>query len=167
MILRTSVATCIFKIKFLIFYFLKKFNNNLPSHVNYKHRFEVGIAVVWYLGITDMSHSINLGSLINNNSHTTLMQDECAKQKLKSYTDTSLIPKKYRVDRNYYENHDMNQSIYPLNLESTCTKQQHFLMKNESYTSLLKNVFSTEFSPGLAGYEMLKSLPDAYFIIDM
>lgn len=126
----------------------------MPSHVNYKHRFEVGIAVAWYLGITDIKHSENLASLITCNYHTTLIRDTELKEKYISYTNASLIPKQYKIEKKYY---DVFEKNFPLEMNP--------LLNNPSVSELLKNIFSAEFSPGLADHENLKGLPDAYFII--
>ncbi len=126
----------------------------MPSHVNYKHRFEVGIAVCWYLGITDIKNSEIIASLINNNNHTALIKDIELKKKFISYTDTSLIPKEYKIEKNYYDN---CEKIFPTEINP--------FFEDESVSNLLKNIFSTEFSPGLADHNDLNGLPAAYFII--
>lgn len=127
-----------------------------------KSVFTVGKPVAWYLGVSDYELSNKLGTAISFNHHTSLIADEELKKKLKSYTDHSLIPEEYKTGFDYYKKYEeiSEEKIFPV-----ASKQSKSLQADPKVADLLQNIFSPDFSPGLADDERLKGLPEALFVM--
>ena len=98
--------------------------------------------------------------IILNNSHTLLIKDQKLKQKLKSYTDVSLIPSEYKSGKSYYDTYEITKDeMIPEKID-----ESSIIFQNETLANLLNNLFKPEVSPGLAEPEKLKGLPKALFI---
>lgn len=114
------------------------------------------------MGVTDYDLSNSLGKAISFNHHTSLIDDENFKKKLKSYTDHSLIPDEYKTGYKYYQKYEeiSEEKIFP-----EVSKQSELLKADPKVVGLIQNIFSPEFSPGLADDDRLKGLPEALFVM--
>ena len=102
----------------------------------------LGKVIVWYLGVQE--NSDELERILNSNSHTMLINDNKQREKFISYTNTSIIPHKYKSGKNY-EN-------YEIEIKNSNLK---ILENYENISSIMSQVFLPGISPGLADSENL------------
>lgn len=153
------------KLQVLIYPWLQLYNLKLPSHLKYKPStvlsyltFSVSKLAFWYLGESKVTDDMKY--LIETNSHIYAIDDENMRKKFNSYLDTSLIPDEYKMGKSYYNKY----TNYVFN-ESNKEEYDRIIEENKDLKTKLVNLFNPDLSPGLADDELLKNLPNAYFII--
>ena len=101
----------------------------------------LGKILCWYMGIQEK----NIEHILNSNSHTVLITDEKQKDKFLSFTNTSMIPLKYKSGKDYYKN-------YEIDIKNSNSK---ILQNHENISLIIRQVFLSDISPGLADSENL------------
>ena len=145
----------------VLFIFVLKFNNRMPSSIKYQNsitiEFNWGKFITWYLGIDSTYGSEHI---FNSNNHTLLL-DKNLKNKYISYTDPNLISIEFKTGRSYYKSYEnFRNQIFPTQLDDS-----NILFQNKSLASMVSKVFSSDISPGLVDAHKLKRLPKAYFVL--
>ncbi len=138
-----------------------KFNNRLPSAIEYAHagllEIDSGKYIPWYMGYNTVPEE--LYTAVKYNNHTLAIKDQSLLAKYREYTDVSLIPQKYKTGKKYYETYEiLRESITPEKLDSSVRNDKK-LMK------LLQELFTPGISPGLVDPERLKGLPKSHFVM--
>jgi acetyl esterase/lipase len=138
------------------------FNFLLPSIIKYSY-LDVWLnrpkQVLWHLGMSVVSEG-HCDVLIKN-QHTLLLDDK-TKEKFRSLLDVDLIPMTYKQGKSYYNSyeHVAKSLVYPGNLDT-----KSLLCRDKNFESLVKSLFNTNISPGLADDDALKRQPKTYMIV--
>jgi acetyl esterase/lipase len=156
------------KLQVLIYPWLQMYNALLPSEIQYNKKgffshtgFSFALYQLWLVGIRHPTAEMELA--IQSNNHTLLIDDPNLRRKYQSYLDTDLISVEYKTGKSYYDgynNKKMQDFVYPTKIDTN-----NILNKDKKLARSLRQLLTTDASPGLAEDDLLKLLPKAYFII--
>jgi acetyl esterase/lipase len=144
----------------LIYPWLQSIQFNSPSYVKNRKtscfRIDGTRCILWSLGIRNITREME--DALKKGLHLLLIEDDNLRSKYMSYLNTNLMPDSYKNDEKY-------ENLKPLLPSIENLSERNILKRDKNFAQVALKLFDKEISPALMDDDILKKLPESYFII--